>query len=157
MSREQIADFGPKPAKCDGNHGGPRCADPECWNDDAQAVETEALRDMLDSARADLEVIRQALGVPVEPHQSLMERMVEAACARAMVQPDIAEVERLVLRFESAAAIANGPFPYASSEAHLNSARNALLDAVRAIVAERDALRHDVERLMQIVSREVSK
>jgi len=19
--------------KCDGNHGGPRCADPECWND----------------------------------------------------------------------------------------------------------------------------
>lgn len=20
--------------KCDGNHGGPRCADPECWNDD---------------------------------------------------------------------------------------------------------------------------
>lgn len=24
-----------KPAKCDGNHAGPRCADPECWNDDA--------------------------------------------------------------------------------------------------------------------------
>lgn len=23
----------PRPAKCDGNHGGPRCADPECWND----------------------------------------------------------------------------------------------------------------------------
>ena len=22
-------------AKCDGNHGGPRCADPECWNDEA--------------------------------------------------------------------------------------------------------------------------
>lgn len=21
------------PHKCDGNHGGPRCADPECWND----------------------------------------------------------------------------------------------------------------------------
>jgi hypothetical protein len=21
--------------KCDGNHGGPRCADPECWNQDA--------------------------------------------------------------------------------------------------------------------------
>lgn len=21
--------------KCDGNHGGPRCADPECWNDDS--------------------------------------------------------------------------------------------------------------------------
>lgn len=26
--------FGAQPAaKCDGNHGGPRCADPECWND----------------------------------------------------------------------------------------------------------------------------
>jgi hypothetical protein len=23
--------------KCDGNHGGPRCADPDCWNDDAEA------------------------------------------------------------------------------------------------------------------------
>lgn len=21
------------PEKCDGNHGGPRCADPGCWND----------------------------------------------------------------------------------------------------------------------------
>lgn len=21
-----------RPPKCDGNHGGPRCADPECWN-----------------------------------------------------------------------------------------------------------------------------
>jgi len=21
--------------KCDGNHGGPRCDDPECWNDDS--------------------------------------------------------------------------------------------------------------------------
>lgn len=24
----------PSKPKCDGNHGGPRCADPECWNDD---------------------------------------------------------------------------------------------------------------------------
>lgn len=24
-------------AKCDGNHGGPRCADPECWNTDEPA------------------------------------------------------------------------------------------------------------------------
>ncbi|MCP4615965.1 MAG: hypothetical protein GY844_05975 [Bradyrhizobium sp.] len=44
--------------------------------------ESEALRDMLDSARSDLEVIREALGVPVEPHQSLMERMAEAAQAK---------------------------------------------------------------------------
>lgn len=23
-----------KDTKCDGNHGGPRCGDPECWNDE---------------------------------------------------------------------------------------------------------------------------
>ena len=29
--------------KCDGNHGGPRCADPECWNGgEPQAVKAEA-------------------------------------------------------------------------------------------------------------------
>jgi hypothetical protein len=47
-----------------------------------QTAEKEALREMLYSARADLDVIREALGVPVEPHQSLIERMVEAAQAR---------------------------------------------------------------------------
>lgn len=31
------AEYAPKP-KCDGNHGGPRCADPECWNDDQPGV-----------------------------------------------------------------------------------------------------------------------
>lgn len=49
--------------------------------------EPEALRDMLDSVRADMEVMREALGVPVEPHQSLMERMVEAAQARRGCYP----------------------------------------------------------------------
>lgn len=29
--------------KCDGNHGGQRCADPECWNDDAPASQERAL------------------------------------------------------------------------------------------------------------------
>lgn len=48
----------------------------------AQSVELEALRDMLDTARTDLELLREALGVPVEPHQSLSERMLEAAQAQ---------------------------------------------------------------------------
>ena len=26
-----------KSVKCDGNHSGPRCADPDCWNDDDEA------------------------------------------------------------------------------------------------------------------------
>lgn len=38
----------PAKAKCDGNHGGPRCGDPECWNDsppaDALAALTELVR-----------------------------------------------------------------------------------------------------------------
>ena len=38
------ADFDPKPAKCDGNHGGQRCADPECWNDEPVALILEELR-----------------------------------------------------------------------------------------------------------------
>lgn len=47
-----------------------------------QTAEKEALREILYSARADLDVIREALGVPIEPHQSLIERMVEAAQAK---------------------------------------------------------------------------
>lgn len=45
----------------------------------AQSDELEALRDMLDTARIDLDMLREALDVPVEPHQSLQERMLEAA------------------------------------------------------------------------------
>ena len=30
--------------KCDGNHGGPRCADPECWNDTPDEQELTATR-----------------------------------------------------------------------------------------------------------------
>ncbi len=50
--------------------------------------ESEALRDMLDSARADMEMLREALGVPAEPHQSLIERMVEAAQAKRGAVPE---------------------------------------------------------------------
>jgi hypothetical protein len=41
--------------------------------------ETEALRDMLDDARRELEMLREALNVSYEPHQSLFERMLDAA------------------------------------------------------------------------------
>ena len=33
--RDSIAERDATIAKCDGDHAGPRCADPECWNDDA--------------------------------------------------------------------------------------------------------------------------
>jgi hypothetical protein len=38
-----------------------------------------ALQDMLDSAHDDMEMLRDRLGVPVEPHQTLFERMLEKA------------------------------------------------------------------------------
>lgn len=42
--------------------------------DQAQSAE----RDMLEEARAEIEMIREALGVSYEPHQSLFDRMLEA-------------------------------------------------------------------------------
>ena len=41
--------------------------------------ERDSNSDMLDSARIELELLREAMEVPVEPHQSLSDRMVEAA------------------------------------------------------------------------------
>jgi hypothetical protein len=44
---------GLQPVKCDGNHGGPRCADPNCWNDTAdrvfQALTAPELSEMAES------------------------------------------------------------------------------------------------------------
>lgn len=31
--RKYLGALKPVRIKCDGNHGGPRCGDPECWND----------------------------------------------------------------------------------------------------------------------------
>lgn len=49
------------------------------------ADEMQALRDMLGDARSDLETLREALDVSVEPHQSLFERMLEAARGKAVL------------------------------------------------------------------------
>lgn len=65
----------------DHQNGGRRA---EC---EEAANQIEALRDMFDSARLALDVIRNALGVPVEPHQSQLERMVEAAQAKRGAVP----------------------------------------------------------------------
>lgn len=47
------------------------------------AHELHACRDMLEDARSDLHAIREALGVPYEPHQTLRCRLLEAARAKA--------------------------------------------------------------------------
>ena len=79
---------------------------------------------------------------------------VREACARAMVQPDIAEVERLVQNLESCAKWAAVEV---EDENHRRIwleeqmvTRAALLDAVRAIVAERDQFR-DAAKMVQPV------
>ena len=56
--------------------------------DDTQRVlrtalqEKDALRDMLDDSRSEMEMLRVVLGVPYEPHQNLYERMLDAARTR---------------------------------------------------------------------------
>lgn len=62
-----------------------------------KATHETATRDMLDSARADLEMLREALGVPAEPHQSLIERMVEAAQAKRGAVPEFSDSARAAL------------------------------------------------------------
>lgn len=63
---------------------------------------------------------------------------VREACARAMVQPDIAEVERLVDEFGRESEKMTAVSVFDSSNGYPDEARAALLDAVRAIDAERD-------------------
>ena len=57
----------------------------------ALAVELEAAQDMLTTARTELELLREALCVPYEPHQSLFDRMLEAAKAAGVpaAAPDV--------------------------------------------------------------------
>ena len=55
--------------------------------------EVQALRDMLDDARTDIQTIQMALGVPYEPHQSLMERTLEMA-EKAGQRAGVAEVPK---------------------------------------------------------------
>lgn len=62
--------------KCVDDDMSPRPAAPSVEQD-----ERGALRDMLDDARAEIAMIREALGVPYEPHQTLLERTLDAARA----------------------------------------------------------------------------
>ena len=68
---------------------------------------------------------------------------VREACARAMVQPDIAEVERLVSEHEYKLECYHSGIVWAGET---KATRTALLDYVRGVMAERDALIHDNER-----------
>ncbi len=56
-------------------------APPEARDDPAHTI--EALNDQLRDQAIELDMLREALGVPYEPHQSLLERMLEAARGRA--------------------------------------------------------------------------
>lgn len=57
--------------------------------------EAQALRDMLDDARAELDMVRKALGVADEPHQSLTERTLQAAQKASQTAAQGKDTERL--------------------------------------------------------------
>lgn len=69
---------GPQPAepapKCDGNHGGPRCADPECWNDDVLQPTEPVVKESLTTADS-------TMAGDVDPtSKEQYRRMFNAAC-----------------------------------------------------------------------------
>lgn len=96
----------PRRTKWDGNHGGPRCADPECWNDDepAQAVPvavvgisnnpdalgrrmsftalTDAGRD-LPAGKYDLYTAQPSQAVSVPDRESILQAVSRGWCASA--------------------------------------------------------------------------
>ena len=45
--------------KCDGDHGGPPCGDPGCWNDDQQDVAVPAAPDRIEGAAAETPAVCQ--------------------------------------------------------------------------------------------------
>lgn len=55
--------------------------------------ELECANDMLSDARLQLEILREALGVSYEPHQSLFERMVEASQAKGATTMEPADYQ----------------------------------------------------------------
>ena len=77
---------------------------------------------------------------------------VREMCARAMVQPDMAEVEKRLCIHENVVRMhANG----AEFDKAPSATRAALLDYVRGVMAERDALIHDNERLSRLYEQAV--
>jgi hypothetical protein len=68
---------------------------------ESAAEEIEATRDMLNDARTELDMIREALGVPVEPHQTLSERVLEAAQRTSHEpEPDESDADTCRLAFQ---------------------------------------------------------
>ena len=65
---------------------------------DTKSIELEATEDMLSTARLELDMLRKALGVSVEPHQSLFERMLEAAKLTAAARDVLAERARQIVK-----------------------------------------------------------
>jgi hypothetical protein len=62
-----------------GNKDGGDCAK---GAGDEQSIELASLRDMLEEARAEIELVRESLGVPYEPHQTLFDRILDACDAQ---------------------------------------------------------------------------
>lgn len=90
------------------------------------------------------------------PIRSLRADELREACARAIVQPDMAEVERLLDEYADSVIDLERERKNKYLSAQRDTDHTELLDYVRGIMEERDAMIADNERLMQIAAQEVS-
>ena len=115
-----------------------------------------ATRDLIAAALTLADIDEHVAEMPTQAATDVRE-----LCARAMVQPDMGEVKNLVsaacnLMFDAGKLLGRRDAGADREVEDARSARTALLDYVRGVMAERDSLIHDNERLMQIAAQEVS-
>jgi hypothetical protein len=98
-----------------------------------EGIEMSATRDLIAAALTAADLMEGMIGESYRP----VGQMLRELCARAMVQPDMAEVEKRLCIHENVVRMhANG----AEFDKAPSATRAALLEYVRGIMAERDAL-----------------
>ena len=105
-----------------------------------------ATRDLIAAALTLADIDEHVAEMPTQAATDVRE-----LCARAMVQPDMGEVKNLVsaacnLMFDAGKLLGRRDAGADREVEDARSARTALLDYVRGVMAERDALIHDNER-----------
>ena len=114
-----------------------------------------ATRDLIAAALTAADLMDETI-----PYFHVTEELREL-CARAMVQPDMGEVKNLVsaacnLMFDAGKLLGRRDAGADREVEDARSARTALLDYVRGVMAERDALIHDNERSIYGDTREAA-
>jgi hypothetical protein len=95
-----------------------------------------ATRDLIAAALTAADLMEGMIGESYRP----VGQMLRELCARAMREPNMAEVERLVHELDHAAYRSGHAAASRAEPRGIDTQRSALLDYVRGIMAERDAL-----------------